>query len=379
MSSRAYQMCVRCIMDTTDPEIEFDKDGLCNHCRAYEKRAQQTILPEVEREKALEQLVAEIKSKGKGKEYDCIVGVSGGVDSSYTAYVIKKLGLRPLAVHLDNGWNSELAVSNIEKQLKILGIDLYTFVLDWQEFKDLQTAFLKASVSDAEIPTDHAILATLYRVASERDINHIIIGTNLVTEGILPGSWTYGVGDWRYIKSVHSKFGESKLTSYPHYSYLNFLYYNIAKRMSFVYFLDYIPYNKQEAIQVLKDELGWTPYGGKHYESIYTRFFQGYILPRKFNIDKRKAHLSTLIMSNQMTREEALAEMELPPYAGSLIEEDFEYVLKKLELSEDEFSKIMSSPIKTHKDYPTLELIFNLMRDLPLGRLARTVGLLPAR
>lgn len=359
--AKQYQVCTRCIMDTTDPDIQFDENGVCNHCKRYEERVKRYLHLDATGQQKLERLVDQIKAQGQGKDYDCIVGVSGGVDSTYAAYQAKKLGLRPLAVHLDNGWDSELAVSNIETVLKRLDIDLYTYVLDWEEFKDLQLSFLKASVSDAEIPTDHAISAIIYRAAVQRGISYLISGSNLATEGILPGSWTYGVDDWRYIRSVQENLGQASLKDYPHYSLFDLLYYVLVKRIRAVRILNYMPYNKKETINVLETELGWKYYGAKHYESIYTRFFQGYILPRKFNIDKRKAHLSTLICSGQMTRAQALDEMKHEPYSEDQQEADKEYVIKKLGLTEEEFERIMSLPIKTCADYPTSAPLFRIM------------------
>jgi N-acetyl sugar amidotransferase len=368
-------------MDITDPHIEFDEDGVCNHCRRYEEQARQRLQREAEQQVTLQRLVEEIKARGRNKEYDCIIGVSGGIDSTYLAYQVKKLQLRPLAVHMDNGWDSELAVSNIENVLKKLGIDLYTYVLDWQEFKDLQIAFLKASVSDAEIPTDHAIWAALYHAADQRGISYILLGTNHATEGIFPRSWTYGILDWRYIKGVHDRFGKIRLKSYPHISlFKHRFFYPVIKRIQVVSILDYMPYNKREAAEILEQQLDWRPYGGKHYESIYTRFFQGYILPRKFNIDKRRAHLSTLIMSGQITRAEALEQIQHPPYAGYMFEEDMEYVLKKFELTTGQFDKIMALPIKTYQDYPNSSLystVLHVLGKRGLGKLARKLRLLP--
>ncbi len=378
MEARPYQLCTRCIMDTSDPGIVFDEAGRCNHCRDYELVAQTQVPPPGQRQAALEQLVGEIKAAGHNRDYDCIIGVSGGVDSTYVAYLVKQLGLRPLAVHMDNGWDSELAVSNIEKVLKKLEIDLYTHVLDWEEFKDLQISFLKASVSDAEIPTDHAIHAVLYQQAARRNIKYILLGTNLVTEAILPVSWTFGIQDWRYINGVHRQFGSKSLKTFPHLGYwtLNY-YYRQIKRIRQVSVLDYVDYSKREAIRVLTEVLGWRPYGGKHYESIYTRFFQGYILPTKFGIDKRRAHLSTLIMSGQITRDAALAEVRQPPYAGYMQEEDMDYVLKKLGFSEEEFRQIMALPIRTYHDYPNSLPLVKLTRTLNPGRWARFVGIKP--
>jgi N-acetyl sugar amidotransferase len=365
-------------MDTTDPDIQFDENGECNHCTIrYETLKERHLFLDEAGQQRLQRLVQEIKESGKNKPYDCIIGVSGGVDSTFAAYNLKKLGLRPLAVHLDNGWDSELAVSNIEKFLKKLEIDLYTYVLDWEEFKDLQLSFLKASTSDAEIPTDHAIGAVIYRVAAEQDIPYIMSGTNVETESILPARWTYSIRDWKYIKSVHQQFGQMKLKDYPHYSLFDLFNYIVVKRTNFVYILNYIPYNKKEALKVLENELGWKYYGDKHYESIYTRFFQGYILPKKFNIDKRKSHLSSLIASGQMTREEALEIMRCNPYTQEQMCEDREYVIKKLGLTEAEFEEIMALPIKRFSDYPNNDALLKNLTGL--AKMAQRMRFLPQR
>jgi len=301
----------------------------------------------------LEGLVREIRQAGAGKEYDCVIGVSGGVDSTYVAYEVKRLGLRPLAVHLDNGWDSELAIHNIEQALGTLGIDLVTRVLEWDEFRRLQIAFLRASVPDAEIPTDHAIMATLYEEASRRGIRYVVSGDNFATEAILPRRWTYGVHDWRYIKQIHRRFAGKALSSFPHVSRLRLDYFSKVRRIRVVALLDYLPYVKSDAMELLQRELGWRPYGGKHYESIYTRFFQGYILPTKFGIDKRRAHLSTLICAGQMTRDEALRSLDENEYlAGGQAAEDSVYVVKKLGLTEAEFDEIMRAPVRTFEDFP---------------------------
>jgi N-acetyl sugar amidotransferase len=349
---KAYQRCKRCIMDTTDPWIEFDENGICNHCRGYEALVAKLLPPTEAARRELERVVAEIKHAGIGKPYDCVVGVSGGVDSTYVAFLVKQLGLRPLAVHLDNGWDSELAVSNIEKVLNHLGIDLHTHVLDWEEFKDLQVAFLKASVPDGEIPTDHAIAAVIYQTAVRLGIRYVISGSNIVTEGILPTRWTYGIQDWKYIRGIQRKFGRKPLTTFPHMSLLDRAYYNLVRKIVTVRILNLIPYNKAEVMQVLQGELGWKYYGGKHYESIYTRFFQGYILPHKFGIDKRLAHFSTLICSGQMTREQALEELEQPVYPEELQTSDYEYVIKKFGFSQVELENILKQPAKSFIDYP---------------------------
>ncbi len=359
---RFYQQCVRCIMDTTDPWIEFDAQGICNHCRRYDELAARVFQPGEAGRHKLEYLVERIKVDGRGKPYDCVIGVSGGVDSTYVAYVVKKLGLRPLAVHLDNGWDAELAVSNIEKVLKYLGIDLYTHVLNWEEFKDLQLAFLKASVSDGEIPTDHAIAAVVYQTAIKYGIKYVISGTNVVTEGIMPLAWTYGIQDWDYIRGIHRYFGRTPLATFSHMSLWDRVYYNLVKRIVTIRILNYLPYVKEGAMRLLQEELGWKYYGGKHYESIYTRFFQGYILPRKFKIDKRLAHYSTLICSGQMGRGHALEALEDDPYPESLQRDDYEYVIKKFGLTQDEFEVIMALPIKTFMDYPNQHALMQQLR-----------------
>lgn len=351
-------------MDTTDPDIVFDDQGICNHCRRYDRIHAERVIPPAERERHLAAFTAEIKAAGAGKQYDCIIGVSGGVDSTYVAWLVKQAGLRPLAVHLDNGWNSELAVANIEKTLNTLGIDLYTHVIDWEEFRDLQVSFLKASTPDGEVPTDHAIFALLYRLAADHGVRYVITGTNVSTEGVLPEKWGYGYFDWRYVKDVHRRFGKSKLTTYPRFSLLKLAYYMFVRRIRMVSILNFIDYDKQRAMETLQKDLGWVYYGGKHYESIYTRFYQAYLLPQKFDIDKRKAHYSGLICSGQMTREQALALMREPVYPPQLLEQDREYTIKKLQFTEEQFGAIMSAPLKTFLDYRTSHRLFEWAKSL---------------
>lgn len=339
-------------MDTSDPEIIFDENGVCNHCHKMERLLKIFPLDETAKVK-LNSIIEDIKRSGKNNKYDCLIGVSGGVDSTYMAYMVKELGLKPLAVHFDNGWNSELAVSNIKNTLKKLNIDLVTYVMDWEEFKDLQLSFLKASVSDAEVPTDFGIFATLFNTAKQHNIRYILGGSNLRTEGIMPSSWTYGVTDQKYVRSVHKIFGKVPLKAYPQLSMSRWLYYLKVKKISNVLLLNYMPYDKKEAMKIIEEKLEWRNYGGKHYESIYTRFFQSYILPRKFNIDKRKAHLSTLINSGQITREAALKEMNEDIYSKEKMNDDKDYVIKKFGFTEKEFEDIMNLPIKNHRDYPS--------------------------
>lgn len=356
------RVCTRCIMDTTDPDIEFDADGVCNHCRRYDELARTRLLEGEAAKLRLDGLVARIKASGQNKPYDCIIGVSGGVDSTYVAYLVKQLGLRPLAVHLDNGWDSELAVKNVERTLKTLDVDLYTYVIDWEEFRDLQLSFLKASTPDGEVPTDHAILAVLYQAAAARGVRYVLSGTNVATEAVLPLKWGYGYFDWRYLRSVHRMFGGRKLRTYPHFGLFRLAYYVLWKRIRLVPILNYIHYDKQAAMKTIENKLGWVYYGGKHYESIYTRFFQAYILPSKFNIDKRRAHFSNLVWSGQWTREQALEAMTREDYGQAMTEEDKVYVIKKLGIDEARFEHIMELPRKTFFDYPNRYSLFELAR-----------------
>jgi N-acetyl sugar amidotransferase len=363
--SMEYQACTRCIMDVTaDPNITFDSDGVCHHCRRYDELVSTRVVRDEERRRSLQLLVDKIKAAGQGLEYDCLIGVSGGVDSTYVAYLVKQLGLRPLAIHFDNGWNSELAVKNIECVLRTLDIDLHTYVVDWEEFRDLQLAFLKASTPDGEVPTDHAIGALLWREASSRGIKYIISGSNFATESISVSTWSYGHSDWRYIRDVHRRFGTVKLTTYPHFSLAYLFYVNFIRGVRTVSILNYVDYQKEEAKELLRTKLGWKSYGGKHHESIYTRFFQGYILPRKFAVDKRYGHLSDLINSGQISRDEALAEMRLPPYSEELQQQDVVYVSKKLGLSVKQFDSIMRSPVKTFRDYRNLFGVVETLRNI---------------
>jgi N-acetyl sugar amidotransferase len=348
------QWCTRCIMNSSvDPEIEIGTDGICHHCRRYDAMVATRTIPVGQREQALAAMVDRIKAAGRGKAYDCVVGVSGGVDSTYVALLAKKLGLRPLAVHLDNGWNSELAVANIEKTMNSLEIDLHTRVLDWSEFKELQLAFLRSSTPDGEIPTDHAIFATLWKEAAHHNIHFILSGMNFATESISVPNWSYGHSDWKYIKAINGLFGHRQLKTYPHFTILDLLWINAVKGVRTVSILNYIDYDKSRAMAALQHDLGWQYYGGKHYESIYTRFWQGYVLPRKFGIDKRYGHLSDLINSGQMTREAALVEAGHDPYPSpEMREQDKKYVYKKLGLTEAEFDEVMAQRPRSFREFP---------------------------
>lgn len=351
-----YRMCSRCIMDTSDPEIEFDATGVCNHCDRYSMVMANDATHGHEGRSALEAIAERIRAEGKRKQYDCIIGLSGGVDSTYVAYLARQLGLRPLAIHLDNGWNSETAARNIENVVSRLGIDLQTKVLDWAEFRDLQVAFLRASTPDCEIPTDHAIAAVLYRAAIANGVRYIVSGTNFATELMMPRSWSFGHFDWRYISSVAARHGQRPLRQFPHYTaFERDVSFPFWHRLREVAPLNFVAYSKQAIAEVIEREVGWRDYGSKHHESIYTRFQQTWILPRKFGIDKRRAHLSCLVNSGQLSREQAIRDIANPAVEPRQLDIDRRFVLKKLGLSDSEFAAIETAPIRSFWDYDSYE------------------------
>ena len=362
-SALTYRQCTNCILDShDDPYMSFDENGVCAHCHEYTTNAKNYLRTGKEAEALLTETINKIKAQGKDKTYDCLIGLSGGVDSSYVAYLAKQYGLRALCVHFDNGWNSELAVMNIQNIVHKLNFDLDTYVIDWEEFKDLQLAYLKASVIDIEVLTDHAIYGTMFKIAKQHDIKYVLGGHNVVTEGILPFHWTYSKKDYINIKAIHKEYGQKELKTFP------FLDKKMKKFIAqsgveFVNYLNWVNYQKDEVKQHLQKELDWRDYGGKHYESIWTRFYQGYILPEKFGVDKRKAHLASLICSGQMTREEALEEIKEPPYDAKQLKIDKEFVLKKLGLSEAEFDAIMQLPIRNHREF---EMEGSLFYEYPI-------------
>ncbi len=358
-----YKICKKCIMDSSDPEITFNKNGICNHCMRYDEVISSRINI-YDKDKKVKKLVDKIKKSSSASEYDCIIGVSGGVDSTYVAYLCKELGLKPLAIHFDNGWNSELSVKNIENCLDFLNIDLVTYVIEWDYYKEIQKAFLYSSTPDGEIPTDHAINALLFNEAKKRGLKFIINGMNFATESMNVRRWSYGHSDWKYIKHIIKRFSNiNKFKNYPHFSLLQLILNVLFYRIKVVSILNYIDYNKENAMELIKNKLNWVYYGGKHYESIYTRFYQGYFLPNKFGIDKRRGHFSDLIRSKQMTRKEAIKLIKKDPYPDeSLKAEDLEYVLKKFELSSLDFNNIMEMSKKSFLDYPNNHKIVDFLK-----------------
>jgi len=362
-----YRQCSLTVMDNiADPDIRFDEKGICNYYYEYKEAEKSQVFTGEDAEQRLNAIVKRIKDEGAGKSYDCLIGLSGGVDSTYVAWLVKKLGLRPLAVHLDNGWNSELAVKNIENIISKLNIDLYTLVINWEEFRDIQLAYLRASVVDIEVVSDHAIFSTMYKLAKEKKIGHIISGTNIVTEYIMPESWLYKKMDYANLKDIHDQYGKVKLKTYPGMDFKRYLYYAAMLRLSPLSILNYVPYNKASIKEVITKELEWRDYGGKHYESVFTKFYQAYILPEKFGIDKRKPHLSTLICSGQMSREEALKELEKPLYKQEELKNDKEYVIKKFGITDAEFESIMKIPRREHDEFKSdtqlKEAYMNMLR-----------------
>jgi N-acetyl sugar amidotransferase len=350
-------------MDSSDPHIYFNNNGVCNHCTEFlAKRAQYNYRGESS-DLELSNWISKIKKAGKGKKYDCVVGLSGGIDSSYAAYIAKQNGLRVLAVHMDNGWNSEEAVSNIRKIAQKLEIDYESYVLDWEEFKSIQLAFLKASVPEADTPTDIAILSALHKIAAKYGIKHIISGGNFATEGILPPSWHYNAKDLTYFKHICRKFGAVKLKKFPTFGFLSEMYYKLVKGIKMVYLLNYVPFDKEGAMQFLQEKLDWKYYGGKHYESRYTGFIQSFYLINKFGIDYRRATLSSQICVGRINREDALKELEALPYKEEKVGEEKNYIAKKLGISADEFQQLLELAPKWYWDYPNDEKRLGFIYD----------------
>jgi N-acetyl sugar amidotransferase len=350
----AVRVCTRTVMDTTDPDITFDEQGVCNWWHDF--HAEKARMPGAdEQERLLEAAIDKVKRAGHGKRYDCVLGLSGGVDSSYLAWLAKEWGLRPLVLHFDNGWNDEMAVANIETIVRALGFRLETFVMNWPEFRDLQRSYFKASVMDLEVPTDHLIFGALYNIAQQQGIKCILSGNNFATEWLLPRAWYYSKGDAVNLTAIHAKFGEQAIKNLPVLGGWRRLYLERIRGIESLEGLNLIDYKKTEAKRKLESEFGWRDYGGKHYESVFTRLFQGYILPKKFGIDKRKAHLSNLILNGEITREHALAELQQPTDDPGRQSSDKRYVAKKLNWSENEFEDILSLPPVPHEFYGTNE------------------------
>jgi N-acetyl sugar amidotransferase len=368
MSIRPYRICTRCVMDTSARDITFDENGICNFCREFlEKSSHVLFMDEAERSRRRDAYIAKVKADGRGKKYDCIIGLSGGVDSSWALYLAVKLGMRPLAVHMDNGWDTELAQNNIENLVQKMGVDLYTHVIDWDEYRELMQAFFKADVIDIELLYDNAMLAVNYQQARKRRVKHILAGTNTATEGMnIPKEWNWHKLDARNIWAIWRHFGNgSRIRSFPAIGGIEYIYCRYIQRIKWENFLDYFSYNKAESVRVLVEEMGYKPYPYKHYESVFTRFYQGYILPKKFGVDKRRVHLGTLIAARQMKRDEAMALLEHIPYPSELDQEvDIQYFLKKIVWSRDDLEKYLARPQKSHAIYGTEKELLPLLSSV---------------
>lgn len=348
-------------MDTTDSQITFDENGVCDHCLNYYKNTLPNWDTGPKGREALERILEDVRKEGKGKDFDCIMGMSGGIDSSYLTYLAKeKLGLRPLVFHVDAGWNSQEAVNNIEKLVDKLGLDLYTEVIDWEEMRDLQLSFFKAGVPHIDIPQDHAFFATMYNFAEKHKVKYILTGANYSTECVKnPKEWIYFGTDVRQIKDIHGQFGQRPLVNFPLSNILRHkIYLRYLRGITVVTPLNYMPYVKEEAMDLLVEKYGWQRYPQKHFESRFTRFYEGYWLPKKFGFDTRKVQFSCLILTKQMTREEALEKLTGPAYDENLIAQDFEYIATKLGISGAELQSYMDAPNKTYKDYKSQSNVF---------------------
>lgn len=354
------EQCVRCVMDDSDPDLDLDETGVCRYCRAFPTVwASLPHTAEAQRV-AVESLVAGIRGRQRGGDYDCVLGLSGGADSSFLALKVKEWGLRPLAVHFDTGWNSELSVANISALVEHLELDLVTKVCDWDEMRDLQLAFFRAGVANCDIPQDHAFLAVLLRTAAEHGIRTILSGHNIATEFVLPAAWGYTSRDPVHLRAIHRRFGTHRLRNYPILGLFDDrIRYPWMQGIVTLKPLNLVDYDKERAKAELR-EIGWRDYGGKHHESRFTRFFQAYYLPKKFGFDKRKAHLSSLILSGQSTKEAALAELALPAMSLKDAERELEFLASKLGVSAGEFRALIEQPPVAHEDYPNAAWLYAL-------------------
>ena len=360
---RSFQVCTKCVMDSSDSKITFDENGICDHCRTFELQIKPHWHTDEKGVKNLNGLIEKIKKEGKGKDFDCMMGMSGGIDSSFLLYkMVSEFGLRPLVFHVDAGWNSQIAVNNIERLVDGLGLDLYTEVINWEEMKDLQLAFFRSGVPHIDVPQDHAFFATMYKFASKYKIKTILTGGNYSTECVRnPLEWMYYQSDSIQLKDIYRNFGSGKLKDYK---ITNILWHKIwlpyFKGIKLYRPLDFIPYNKEQAMQELVDKFGYQKYPQKHFESRFTRFYEGFWLPERFGFDTRKVQFSSLILTDQMTRNEALLKLKKKVYTKEQIDEDFEFVSNKLGITVDELWSYFNAPKKTYKDYKSQENLYSL-------------------
>ena len=352
--ARAYQICNNCVMDTTDSEIIFDKNGICDYCLNFNKKIKKVYLESKNKSKILDNYINKIKTENKNKKYNCLIGISGGIDSSYLAHLTKsEFGLRPLAIHVDTGWNSKESVSNVEKIIESLNIDLHTEVINWREMRDLQLSFFEAQHPNLDIPQDHAIFASLYKYAFKHKINYILTGGNYSTECIRePLEWAYHASDVKHIKDIHKIYGKENLSTFPFCDIFTYkIFYKYFKNINVFQPLNFVKYKKNEVSNFLESKYSWVSYSHKHYESRFTKFYEGYWLKKKFNYDKRRAHFSSLILTNQMNRDEAIKKLLDDPLSKNEIRNEFKFVAEKLDISDDYLNKLMLNKNKSFKDY----------------------------
>lgn len=370
-----YQICKQCVMDTSDPGIVFDENGVCDHCKDFETNIKPNWKTGQEGRKYLEKCVRDIKQSGKGNDFDCLIGLSGGVDSSFMLHkMVKEFGLRPLVFHVDGGWNSELAVHNINVLINKLNLDLYTEVINWQEMRDFQLAFFKSGVPHIDIPQDHAFIATLYNFADKYNVKYIMNGGNISTEVVrYPLQYYYWGTDMLQIADIRRRFGKSPMKTYPFSSiYRHKIYLRYLRGIKVLKPLNYFPYTKSLAFEVLEKEYGWKPYPQKHFESRFTCFFEGYWLPTRFGFDVRRVQFSSLILTGQMTREDAINKLKELPYNADTIDHEFEYIATKLEIPLSELRSYHEMPKKYYWDYRNQKLFFDFgVKALTLFGLGR--------
>ncbi len=377
MSIRECKICLQ--NNEFDSYVSFDSEGVCNYCSEVKPRYDEVKNNYIK----LPKIIKKIKEDGQRRDYDCIIGMSGGVDSSYVAHLCKVYELKPLVVHFDNGWNSELAVDNVYKIINKNNFELFTLVVDWEEFKDLQRSFILSDVVDIEVPTDHAITASLVKLSKKHKIKYMISGANVATESGMPPDWSWRKADLINIKDIHKKFGKIKLRTFPTYSSFQlFRDRLLGFSQERIDILDFLEYKKLDAIKILKKEYDWREYGGKHYESLFTKFYQAHILPKKFNVDKRRPHLSSLIRNGEISKHEALQEINEPLYDENELERDKEYFCKKLDFALDEFDQILSKEPKHHSYYKSDQIYLDILRSLAdfinkigLGSILKRLGI----
>lgn len=356
-------VCTNCVMDTTDSAITFDECGVCDHCRDFQENVSPNWHTDERGRAELSAIIDQVRKAGKGHDFDCLLGLSGGLDSSFMLHcLVKDFGLRPLVFHVDGGWNSDLAVNNIQMLVEKLGLDLFTEVIDWEDMRDFQLAFFKSGISQIDIPQDHAFIATLYKFANRYNVKYIMNGGNIATEGVRnPLEWLYYGTDMWLINDIRKRFCTRPLTHYPFSSVLFHKFYlRYLRGVQVVRPLNYMPYSKDLAINTLRNEYGWRAYPQKHFESRFTKFFEGYWLPTRFGYDTRKVQFSSLILTGQMTRNEALEKLKVPAYDPSTIDDEFAYIAKKLGISVEELRRYHTMPLKSYKDYRNQEALFRM-------------------